>query len=201
MLPALLAAAAACAAPPAQVAPDYAALFRQGVPFAEFLANADRRKAEWRENFAAADVPDALLARARAAGAYKLLVIAVDGCSDSVNTIPYMARLAELVPGLELRVVGSDAGRPVMETHRTRDGRAATPTVIVLDSDYQEVGCWIERPDALQSWIQGQKGSMDDNEIFDRKMKWYDEDRGQATLAELVAVLEAAAAGSPRCVG
>ncbi|UCC24022.1 MAG: hypothetical protein JSU98_09805 [Gemmatimonadales bacterium] len=26
------------------------------------------------------------------------------------------------------------------------DGRPATPTVVILDEDGEEVGCWIERP-------------------------------------------------------
>jgi hypothetical protein len=122
-------------------------------------------------------------------------VVAVDGCSDSVNTIPYLARMMEQVPGVELRIIGSTAGRAIMDAHRTPDGRGATPTVLLLDADYVERGAWIERPAALQSWILAQKGVLDDTEVFTRKMRWYDEDRGRQTVEEIVALMERAPRG------
>jgi hypothetical protein len=171
-------------------------LFDGGQRFAEFLAAAQQRKAQWEQNAARAAFPDALVARARAAGGpWKLLVIAVDGCSDSVNTIPYLARLMEQVPGVELRIIGSAAGRAIMEAHRTPDGRGATPTVLLLDADYVERGAWIERPSALQGWILAQKGVLDDAEVFTRKMRWYDEDQGRQTVEEIVALMERASRG------
>jgi hypothetical protein len=145
-------------------------------------------------------VPDALLTRARAvAGPWKVLVVAVDGCSDSVNTIPYLARLASQLIGVEMRIVGSDVGRAIMDAHKTPDGRGATPTVLLLDANYQERGCFIERPRELQSWILDQKGKLSDNEVFDRKMRWYDDDKGDKTLRDFVDVMERAARGQPAC--
>jgi hypothetical protein len=171
-------------------------LFDGGQRYGEFVAAAQQRKAQWEENAARAAFPDALVARARAAGGpWKLLVVAVDGCSDSVNTIPYLARMMEQVPGVELRIIGSAAGRAIMDAHRTPDGRGATPTVLLLDADYVERGAWIERPAALQSWILAQKGVLDDTEVFTRKMRWYDEDRGRQTVEEIVALMERAPRG------
>ena len=46
-------------------------------------------------------------------------MVAVDSCSDSVNTIPYLARLVEMVDGFDMRVVNSRVGRKVMEDHPT----------------------------------------------------------------------------------
>jgi hypothetical protein len=126
-------------------------------------------------------------------------VVAVDGCSDSVNTIPYLARLASQLIGVEMRIVGSDVGRAIMDAHKTPDGRGATPTVLLLDANYQERGCFIERPRELQSWILDQKGKLSDNEVFDRKMRWYDDDKGDKTLRDFVDVMERAARGQPAC--
>ena len=190
------------AAPAPVVATDssYRQLFEGGKDFAAFLAAAEKRKEQWDRNYRSAVLPDALVARARAAaGPWKLLVVAVDGCSDSVNTIPYLARLTAQLMGVELRIIGSDVGRGIMDTHRTPDGRGATPTVLLLDATYAEKGCWVERPSELQGWIAGQKGKLGDNEIFERKMKWYDENAGQATLDELVTMLEKAARGEAAC--
>ena len=69
-------------------------------------------------------------------------------CSDSVNTIPFLAQLVAQVPQLDMRVISPTQGRQLMETRRTPDGRGATPTVIILDESGAEAGCWIERPAA-----------------------------------------------------
>lgn len=190
--------------PPAVMAPSadstYRALYEGGLGFADFVSRAQQRKEQWQRHYDEAILPEALLARAsRAGGPWRILVVAVSGCSDSVNSIPYLARLVARVPGLDLRLVDSNAGRSVMESHRTPDGRAATPTLVLLDANYDERGCWIERPSELQSWILSQKGRIGDGEIFDRKMQWYVDEKGSKSLDEIVAVMEAAAAGAVRC--
>lgn len=183
-------------APSPAVATDssYRTLFEGGKTFSEFVSKAERRKEQWEKNYSWATPPDALVARARAAaGPWKVLVVAVDGCSDSVNTIPYLAKLIEQVMGVELRIIGSDVGRAIMDAHKTPDGRGATPTVLLLDAAFAERGAWVERPSELQGWIAAQKGKMSDNDIFEKKMKWYDDDKGLKTVEEVVALMERAA--------
>jgi hypothetical protein len=178
----------------------YRALYESGQTFTDFVSSADRRKEQWEANYALKATPDALVARAAATGnGWRLLVVTVPGCSDSVNSIPYLASLVDQLPGVEMRLVQRAAGLSVMEAHRTPDGRAATPTVILLDAEFNERGCWIERPAPLIAWLDGQKGKMSDGELFDGKMKWYDDDRGASSLEELVQMMEAAAAGRVFC--
>ena len=186
----------------ASTIPDttYRRLFETGVTMDAFLAAAKARKAQWATNYERGVVADAVLPRARSApGPWKLLVVAVDGCSDSVNTVPYVARLAEQLMGVELRIIDNKVGSAVMEAHRTPDGRGATPTVILLDANFEERGCWIERPTELRDWILGNKGKLKDNEIFEHKMKWYDEDIGAKTLIDIAAMIEAAGKGEVKC--
>lgn len=201
-----LAGTAACAAPGVPVVERAAAdsalerTYNSGVAFASFLDNAKQRAEQWRSNYEKAVVPDALLARARAVGgSWKLLVVAVDGCSDSVNTVPYVARLVEELEGVELRVVDNEVGKAIMESHRTPDGRAATPTILLLDANYVERGCFIERPAELRSWMSGEKSRSGDSGLFAGKMKWYDDDKGVHTMEEIVAAMEAAARGEAVC--
>lgn len=176
------------------------ALYASGTDFATFLAAAEARKAAWEKNWTEGRVPeDAVAVAYSLPGKWRLLVVAVDGCSDSVNTIPYIARLVARVPSLEMRIVLPEPGRPVMEAHRTPDGRPATPTVVLLDEAGRNVGCWIERPAELQRQAVAAReaGTLD---AFQRgKQAWYDADAGASTVREVVAMLEAAAAGSPRC--
>jgi hypothetical protein len=178
---------------PAVADSTYRALYESGVTFADFVANATARKAQWEGNYALKVAPDALVTRATAAGAgWKFLVVTAPGCSDSVNIVPYMASFLDQVPSIEMRLINATVGKTVMEAHRTPDGRAATPTVILLDAEFNERGCWIERPAPLVQL-------MNNGTTFDGKMAWYDKDRGASSLEEIVQMIEAAAVGSQKC--
>lgn len=201
-LPVATSFAAAAATPSAAARPDSSlvSLYATGTDFATFLAAADARKAAWHKHWNEGRVPaDALAAAQALTGKWRLLVVAVDGCSDSVNTIPYIARLVAQVPSLEMRIVLPRPGRPVMEAHRTPDGRPATPTVVLLDEAGRNVGCWIERPAELQRQAIAARAAGDLDAFHGGKQAWYDADAGASTVREVVAMLQGAASGSPRC--
>lgn len=171
---------------------SYKALYESGITFADFVAKATSRKEQWEGNYALKVAPDALVTRATAAGAgWKLLVVTTSSCGDSVNSVPYLASLLDRVPSVEMRLVEFTVGKWVMESHRTPDGRAATPTVILLDSEFNERGCWVERPVPLLAAMK-EPG-------FGNRQEWYDKDRGASALEEIVAMIEAAHAGSVKC--
>lgn len=180
--------------------PELEALYRSGVPFRDFLAAADRRRDMWKAHYEEGSLDGDLIERAAAlGGTRRILAIAEDWCSDSVNTIPFLALLAEGAENLELRIVGSAAGREVMEAHRTPDGRAATPTVLLLDGDYEPVGCWIERPSDLQAWALERRPELDDRTFLARKMAWYAQDAGRSTVREVVELMEDPDRGRASC--
>lgn len=193
-------AATAAPAPVAAVDSTLLALYEAGQPWTEFLADVDARRAQWLENAAKPLAPADAVARARALpGRWRLLVIAIDTCSDSVNTIPFLAQLVAQVPQLDMRVISPTQGRALMEARRTPDGRPATPTVIVLDANGAEAGCWIERPAALQAIAMAANAGGGSPAFASQKAAWYATDGGASTVAEVVAVLEKAAAGARGC--
>jgi hypothetical protein len=176
------------------------ALYESGQDFATFHEQAKSRRAMWDKNWNEGRVPEDVLAQARAIGGrWRLLVVAVDGCSDSVNTVPYVARLVELVPTIEMRIVLPGPGRPVQESHRTPDGRAATPTFVLIDADGKDAGCWVERPAVLQESFIKAKAENAIDAWAGAKQGWYDADAGASTLREIVAMIAAAAGGTPTC--
>lgn len=180
--------------------PTLEELYRGGRTYDEFYSRATARRALWEENTARATVPEALLERARAVpGQFYILAIAVDACSDSVNSIPYVAKLADQVDGLDMRIIGRDAGQPLMDSHRTPDGRGATPTLIFLNERFEEVGCWVERPLALQTWYAEQSKTLESNQLVEQKMEWYRNDGGREILREVVEILETAGGGGTLC--
>jgi len=174
-------------APPAAPA-SAATLYAQGTPWDKYLASTKVQRETWLKN-AEREVPAGLVERFRKAGTgLQLLVITADWCGDSVHSVPYIAQLAARA-GVEVRVTDFRAGKGLMEAHRTPDGRASTPTVILLRGG-QEIGAWVERPASLQWWYLGMTGQISDEERLERKLAWYEWNRGADALAELVVLAE-----------
>ena len=150
-LPTLVAVLACACAPvvagPARDESNYAAFYAQGITFSEFLDNVRARREEWLARYNDATVSADLVTRMRALPERRrILAVAADYCLDSTNTIPYIARLVDGAPErLELRILDPKRGRPIMEAHRTPDGRAATPTVAILDESGRVLAAWVER--------------------------------------------------------
>ncbi len=175
-------------------------LFERGQTFADFVEKASARREGWLRLQRDAVVQPALLARARAVGGtWQLLVIAIDRCGDSMNSVPYASRLADSVPGLSLRIVLPSEGRVVQDSHRSLDGRTATPTLVLLDSLGNDVGCLVELPAPLRQWNHKYRTKVSDDSLHAYRDNFYGKDRGASVTAELVQMMEAARAGSPRC--
>lgn len=165
------------------------AIFDQGKPYEDFLATADSRPEVWKGNTNRSRPSAALVDRLKKASeGLRFVVVATAACSDSVHTVPYVAVLAREA-GVPLRVVDPTVGRPIQDAFKTPDGRGATATVAVLRGD-KIVGAWVERPVALQTWILGPGSSLSQAERMDRKFGWYEWDRGESTIAELVELVE-----------
>ena len=164
--------------------------------FGEFLARAEKHPQLWRDVTARASVPDEMLERARALGAERrLLVLLEDWCGDAINTVPYLARLAELVPGLQLRVLRRDEHPALMDAHLSPTGGRAIPVVLVLDEQGRELGWWGSRPAELQRWVTAPEArALESADRYRVVRTWYARDRGRTTLREVLDLLERAEA-------
>lgn len=180
------------------------ALFASGLTFPDFLDAATRRQGEWYASAEQVSIADSTLRRARAVGGqWRLLVVAVDTCGDSLRQVPTVARLAELVHGLSVRIVTPSAGGDALQTsHRSLDGRRATPTYVLLDDAGTEQGCVVELPRPLRHWLherQAQGNRETVRALGDSALAWYAADRGASIAHEIVTLMERAKAGAPEC--
>jgi hypothetical protein len=181
-----------------------AALFDRALPFPEFMERSSQRLAEWYTAADAVQVPDSLVRRARAVGGrWRVLVVAVDTCGDSLRQLPTVARLAELVHGLSMRVITpADGGDAVQAMYRSLDGRKATPTYVLLDERGTVQGCVVELPAPLRRMLHERRaeGTRGTNQaLADTALAWYRADRGVSIATEIVALMESAAAGRVLC--
>lgn len=190
-----------CVVPPLRIADaELREIWEGGRTFEDFLGTATRRRPLWDRLVREGSVPGDLVARARAVGGtWRILAVAEDWCGDSAYNLPYVAKLAAAVPGVDLRIVSAASGRSVLESHRTPDGRAATPTFVLLDGSWGEAGCFVERPGQLMAWYMANHESLESGPLHEHIVSWYETDAGRGAITEIVEMLEAAAAGAPRC--
>jgi len=126
------------------------------------------------------------------AGRWKLVALSEDWCGDAVNTLPVVARLAEAA-GWDLRVLSRDDNPDLMESHLTNGRSRSIPVVIVYDEQFREVGWWGPRPSELQTWVLSEGLAMPSPERYKVVRRWYAQDKGRTTLAELLEVFPRAA--------
>jgi hypothetical protein len=179
------------------LAPDALRVRYAAAPtFDAYLGTVVANQKLWQDAARLARVSEAAVARAAAlAGRWHLLVLSEDWCGDAVNTVPFLARLADAAPErLDVRVLTRDTNLDLMDAHLTGTARAI-PIVIAYDDDYVEHGWWGPRPSPLQTWAQGPEGqALDKPERYRHIRTWYARDRGRTTVDEVLQLLESAAA-------
>lgn len=142
----------------------------------------------WRGVYDTHRTPEWAVAAATALGGKRrLLVIVEDWCGDASNTVPVIARLAELAPNFEMRVVKRDEHPELMDRHLT-NGSRSIPVVISLDEEHRPLGHWAPRPAELQEWVIGERraGTLSSKEIYRESRRWYGRDKGGSTLREVL---------------
>jgi hypothetical protein len=176
------------------------ALFASGQAFPEFLEATRRRREGWHRITDSVAIEDSLVTRANAVGgSWQLLIIAIDACGDSMQQVPYVARLGALVDSLDVRIVLPTAGAPIQETHRSLDGRKATPTFVLLDASGGEAGCMVELPREIREWTHARLDSLSSDERYAYRAEWYAADKGASVVREVIELMERARSGSPMC--
>lgn len=173
------------------------ARYESGLTFPDFLATAVKNAELWRMIAARAEVPDEVTREvATLRGDWHLAVLNEDWCGDAVNTVPVIARLAERVSNLDMRIFGRDANPDLMNAHLTGESRSI-PAAILYDDDFVERGWWGPRPRELQSWVKGEGMSLDKEDRYRQIRTWYARDRGATTLREVVEMIRTAALTAP----
>src|ERR671939_554073 len=82
----------------------------------------------------------------------KVMALAEDWCGDVVANLPILGRLAQESNGkLDVRVHLRDQepGATIMNDYLNKGQFKSIPVFVFLDSDFNELGVWIERPDSV----------------------------------------------------
>lgn len=164
---------------------DFARLWEQAESFERFLARVTKLQSLWEASTRAAVIPDwARVKFGDLKHGLRLLVLNADWCLDSASTVPTLARLAEVVPGVAMRVLDRDQYPEVMADYLT-DGTRSIPLAILLDGNLRELGRWGPRPRQLQNFVRAHLTDMSSEALHREVRRWYVADRGNAMLREI----------------
>jgi hypothetical protein len=161
-------------------------LWEVALPYERFVAASEQHRGLWEGIYRLMRVPEWAFQAVPPGTRRRLLVIAEDWCGDASSTIPAVARFADVVPGMELRVLRRDEHPELMDRYLT-DGARAIPIVIVLDEAWRELGHWGPRPAALQAFVMENRPLIPKAELYPQVRRWYARDRGETTLREVLA--------------
>ena len=154
--------------------------------FSEFLSSVQEHEALWKQIYQRAALPEEIVDTIHSLpGRWHLLVLAEDWCGDAVHILPYLARLAEASPGLDLRVLSRDENADLMDNHLT-NGTRSIPVVMILDEEFEEVAWWGPRPRPLQELFLREIKPLPKEQRFPRVRAWFARDRGRTTLKEVL---------------
>jgi hypothetical protein len=94
----------------------------------------------------------------------RILVIGTDRCSDSIGTIPILARMVAASPKVQLGILDSDANARYHQQFKV-NGKRKTPVVLFLNKDLEELCRWVERPNAAYKVInEGTNPAIEDRQ-------------------------------------
>jgi len=167
---------------------DFVRHWTAATPWQAFLRPEMEQYRLWKEVYDRVIIPGWGLEGFMRSPVRKLLIIGADWCGDAANTVPVLARLAELVRGMELRILDRDSHPEAMNAYRT-NGTRSIPIAIALDDELKELGHWGPRPAVLQDWVMANKKMIPSPRRYAYARRWYAKDKGETTLRELLAAV------------
>jgi len=122
--------------------------FATGMTWKDYLAQMGDTRARTEENYTKASLTAEEKQFFSGLSQVKYtLMLAENWCGDVHRNSPMIARIAEAMPGCELRVFLRDQN-PDLTDCFLNNGYRSIPIVAFFDKDWNEIGRWIERPGA-----------------------------------------------------
>ncbi len=119
------------------------------------------------------------------------LVLSESWCGDASPSLPVMNKISELNPNIEFKIVLRDENLELMDQFLT-NGTRSIPKLIVLDKENEEViADWGPRSSIATEMVEAYKkehGKLT-SEFKQDLQVWYNKDKGQDILSDLVGLL------------
>jgi len=119
------------------------------------------------------------------------LVITESWCGDAAHIMPIINKVAELNEKIDFKVVLRDENEALMNQFLTNGGKAI-PKLIMIDNTTKDiVDTFGPRPTVATNMVKAYKAEhgMITLEFKEDLQRWYNKDKGQSTIADLVNLL------------
>ncbi len=121
--------------------------FESGLTYEQFKAQMTRNRERFEANERGVPLePEDLESFRRLPRPLNVLVLAEDWCGDVIANLPILGRIAAESGKLNLRVFLRDQNPDIMDQYLLRGQFKAIPVFVFFDDDFNELGCFIERP-------------------------------------------------------
>ncbi len=118
------------------------------------------------------------------------MVITEDWCGDSAQNLPYIVKIAELNPLINLRILFRDQNLDVMDLYLTNGRARSIPKLVAFDENGNELFRWGPRPKAAQEVVdQAIQNGIDKNQYLEKLHLWYSDDKGRTLEKEFSILL------------
>lgn len=134
-------------------------------------------------------LPETLSAINSISSPQKWVLITEPWCGDAAHLSPFIAKMAELNPNIDLTIQLRDSGSEI-DNYLTNGGKSI-PKLIVRNDKNEDVFVWGPRPAEAQKIHTDNLTS--DKSIEEKKVelqKWYNQDKGVAMQAEIASLLK-----------
>ena len=117
------------------------------------------------------------------------LVLSEHWCGDSAQTLPYIVKIAESHPLIQLKLLYRDQNPMLIDLYLTNNTRSI-PKLIAFSESGDELFLWGPRPkEAADLFYREKEAGLKKDEILNKLHLWYGRNRGKAIEKEFLAIL------------
>lgn len=121
------------------------------------------------------------------------VLIAESWCGDAAQTLPVIAKIADMTPNITLQIIFRDDNPEIMNEYLTNGGKAIPKLICFNKTTGDEVGAWGPRPSRIKTIVNDYKINHPESsheEFLIKLHLWYGRDRGESVQKDFVKLIE-----------
>ena len=120
------------------------------------------------------------------------LVLTESWCGDAAHIMPVIEKVAQLNDNIEYKIVLRDENDTLMNQFLTNGGKAIPKLIMIHDDTNEVVDTFGPRPSVATEMVNTYKAEHGQltPEFKEDLQRWYNKDKGQSTIADLVNLLD-----------
>ena len=113
-------------------------------------------------------------------------------CGDGAQNLPIIAKIAELSPNIELKILLRDQNPTLMDKYLTNGSKSIPKLICYEKGTEREIGIWGPRPKAIQEMVNVFKSNnpnISHDEFVKNLHLWYAQNKAEALQEELTQLI------------